>query len=112
MPFPTQRTPLTPYPEPAGALPACQDSAALPRMFPAPVAELMAAFCHTRGLPTLATNEACADEYRMVARSVIQHILEGWQELTQGHGTMGDLVINAALPPVAYPTSRPSADPA
>lgn len=79
----------TPYP--------CQDLDALPLAFSPVIGELMAVVCHTRAIGDLSQNGQCADEYQFVARSVIQHILEGWQNQTGGHGTIEDLLISSSL---------------
>ena len=34
----------------------------------------------------------CTEEYRLIARSVIHHILEGWWNQTDGRGTIDDLL--------------------
>lgn len=38
----------------------------------------------------------CAEEYRLIARAVIHHILEGWQNQTGGRGTIDDLLLQPA----------------
>ncbi|EPH45354.1 hypothetical protein STRAU_1619 [Streptomyces aurantiacus JA 4570] len=80
-------------PAPTCVPPACADLTALPRLFSPLIAELMGAFCHTRRLAALAQDEQCTAEYQMAARSVIHHVLEGWQHQTGGHGTIDDLLL-------------------
>jgi hypothetical protein len=65
----------------------------LPKLFSPLIAEMMATYCHTKHLAGLAQDERCAAEYQMVARSIVQHVLEGWQNQTGGRGTIDDLLL-------------------
>jgi hypothetical protein len=77
----------------AGDYRACDDLGAITQPFSPLVGELLALYCHTRPLGTLSQNEDCRDEYQMTARSIIHHILEGWQNQTDGRGTIDDLLL-------------------
>lgn len=72
---------------------ACDGLGATSRPFSPLVAEMMALYSHTRPIGALSQDERCADEYRLLARSVIHHILEGWQNQTGGRGTIDDLLL-------------------
>lgn len=72
---------------------ACDELGAITRPFSPLVAEMMALYCHTRPIGALSQSEDCRDEYQMMARSVIHHILEGWQNQTDGRGTIDDLLL-------------------
>jgi hypothetical protein len=65
----------------------------LPQLFSPLIAEMMAAYCHTKHLAGLAQDERCLAEYQLVARSIVQHVLEGWQNQTGGRGTIEDLLL-------------------
>ncbi|WP_329127280.1 hypothetical protein [Streptomyces sp. NBC_01465] len=62
------------------------------------IAEFMAVFCHTRMLAGLSQRQRCTEEYRLMARSVIHHVLEGWKHQTDGTGTIDDLLLEPVLP--------------
>ncbi|MGX1025393.1 hypothetical protein RKD37_000170 [Streptomyces ambofaciens] len=72
---------------------ACADMKPLPELFSPLIAEMMATYCHTKHLAGLAQDERCAAEYQLVARSIVHHVLEGWQNQTDGRGTIDDLLI-------------------
>ncbi|MFE3150056.1 hypothetical protein ACFXJ6_25920 [Streptomyces sp. NPDC059218] len=72
---------------------ACDESPGIARPFSPLIKEMMALYCHTRVIRTLSQAEACPDEYLMTARSVIHHILQGWQSQTEGCGTIDDLLV-------------------
>lgn len=84
---------------------ACGELDSLPLPFSPLIAEMMALYCHTRPIGALSQSEQCAEEYRLVARSVIHHILEGWQNQTDGRGTIDDLLLERRAPrvPAAAP---------
>lgn len=71
----------------------CDDLNAMPRLFSPLIAEMMAAYCHTRHLAGIAQDELCTSEYQLIARSVVHHVLEGWQHQTGGRGTIDDLLL-------------------
>ncbi|MFI5688391.1 hypothetical protein [Streptomyces sp. NPDC051636] len=77
----------------------------LPKLFSLLIAEMMATYCHTKNLAGLAQYERCPAEYQLVARSIVQHVLEGWQNQTGGRGTIEDLLLGPW-------TSRPTVVPA
>ncbi|MFB8441232.1 hypothetical protein ACFC7A_19520 [Streptomyces niveus] len=77
---------------------ACGELDSLPLAFSPLIAEMMALYCHTRPIGALSQSEQCAEEYRLVARSVVHHILEGWQNQTDGHGTIDDLLLEPRRP--------------
>ncbi len=86
----------TPQPTPAPApihQPACAQLATMPRPRTPLIAEMLALYCHTRPIGALAGQEQSAEDYRMIARSVIHHIVEGWQQQTGGRGTVDDLLL-------------------
>jgi len=70
----------------------CDALDALPLPYSKLIAEMMAIYCHTRPLGALSQEVRCAEEYRMIARSVMHHILEGWWNQTDGRGTIDDLL--------------------
>ncbi|MET7714855.1 hypothetical protein [Streptomyces sp. NPDC005407] len=72
---------------------ACDELGAITRPFSPLVGELLALYCHTRPIGALSQTENCRGEYQMTARSIIHHILEGWQNQTDGRGTIDDLLI-------------------
>ncbi|MEU4498117.1 hypothetical protein AB0F96_32980 [Streptomyces sp. NPDC023998] len=72
---------------------ACDELGAITRPFSPLVGELLALYCHTRPIGALSQTEDCRDEYQMTARSIIHHILEGWQNQTGGRGTIDDLLL-------------------
>lgn len=72
---------------------ACDELGAITRPFSPLVGELLALYCHTRPIGALSQTEDCRDEYQMTARSIIHHILEGWQNQTDGRGTIDDLLL-------------------
>ncbi|MGW0647283.1 hypothetical protein ACWD4T_00510 [Streptomyces umbrinus] len=105
------RKPATPVvPAPACVPPACADLDAMPELFAPLVAELMGAFCHTRQLGALAQNELCPAEYQMVARSIVQHVLEGWTHQTGGRGSIDDLLLESRASATAEVPSPHAAD--
>ncbi|MFF3277187.1 hypothetical protein ACFYWU_40655 [Streptomyces chrestomyceticus] len=73
--------------------PACEDLATADLPHTPLIAEMLALYCHTRPLATLAGQEQSAEEYRMIARSVIHHLYEGWQQQTGGRGRIDDLLL-------------------
>lgn len=93
------RSPRTPRPAAPPATPApdvpaaCADMRPLPKLFSPLIAEMMATYCHTKHLAGLAQDERCPAEYQLVARSIVQHVLEGWQNQTGGLGTIEDLLL-------------------
>lgn len=108
--FRFRRTPRPAAPAPVPApdcVPtgACADMRPLPKLFSPLIAEMMATYCHTKHLAGLAQDERCAAEYQLVARSIVQHVLEGWQNQTGGRGTIEDLLLGPW-------TSRPTVVPA
>lgn len=80
---------------------ACSALDALPLPYSELIGEMMAIYCHTRPIGGLSQDINCPEEYRMVARSIIHHILEGWWNQTDGHGTINDLLIDSADSPTA-----------
>ncbi|MER6734654.1 hypothetical protein [Streptomyces puniciscabiei] len=90
---PPRRTVPDPKPLPDCVPAACADMRPLPQLFSPLIAEMMATYCHTKHLAGLAQDEQCAAEYQLVARSIVQHVLEGWQNQTGGRGTIDDLLI-------------------
>ncbi|MFF7764184.1 hypothetical protein [Streptomyces griseorubiginosus] len=99
--------PATPAPaHEADFTSACADMRPLPELFSPLIAEMMAAYCHTKHLAGLAQDERCPAEYQLVARSIVQHVLEGWQNQTGGRGTIEDLLLGprASRPTVVPPT--------
>lgn len=105
--FPLRRTPRPAAPSsPPPPVPyfpgACADMLPLPKLFSPLIAEMMATYCHTKHLAGLAQDERCPAEYQLVARSIVQHVLEGWQNQTGGRGTIDDLLLGPW-------TSRPAA---
>ncbi|MFG2775279.1 hypothetical protein [Streptomyces sp. NPDC048350] len=71
----------------------CDEVEAITRPFSPLVSEMLALYCHTRLIGALSQSETCPDEYRMTARQVIHHILEGWTNQTGGRGTIDDLLL-------------------
>ncbi|MFJ2008007.1 hypothetical protein [Streptomyces chartreusis] len=88
-----RRTIPAPKPLPDCVPAACDDMQPLPKLFSPLIAEMMATYCHTKHLAGLAQDERCAAEYQLVARSIVHHVLEGWQNQTGGRGTIDDLLI-------------------
>lgn len=86
-------TTTTTAPAPAPTVRACNNLDSLPLPFSPLIAEMMALYCHTRPIGALSQAEQCTEEYRLVARSVVHHILEGWQNQTDGRGTIDDLLL-------------------
>ncbi|MFE4019269.1 hypothetical protein ACFXPZ_17930 [Streptomyces sp. NPDC059101] len=85
--------------------PACAPLAHTARPHTPLITELLALYCHTRPIGALAGQEQCAEDYRMIARSVIHHLFEGWQQQTHGRGTIDDLLITPRTPPDPPPTA-------
>ncbi|MFF9594075.1 hypothetical protein ACF1FX_33680 [Streptomyces sp. NPDC014646] len=95
--FARRRNAAVPAAAPQGPDRACDGLGALAEPFSPLIAELMAVHCHTRPIGAIARTEQCADEYQLVARSIIQHLLEGWQIQTGGAGTIDDLLLQPRL---------------
>ncbi|MFI6689071.1 glycosyltransferase [Streptomyces sp. NPDC050485] len=93
-------------PLPACMLPECDALQALPDLYSPLIAELMAIYCHTRPLGALSQKERCVNEFQMTARSIINHLLEGWATQTDGQGTIDDLLL---APRNSRTTAAPSA---
>lgn len=91
-------TTATASPAAPPAVRACNDLDSLPLPFSPLIAEMMALYCHTRPIGALSQSEQCTEEYRMIARSVVHHILEGWQNQTDGRGTIDDLLLQPRAP--------------
>lgn len=87
------RSTAAPAPFPAGTHRPCDELGAIAQPFSPLVGELLALYCHTRPLGALSQDESCVQEYQLIARSVIHHILEGWQNQTGGRGTIEDLLL-------------------
>jgi hypothetical protein len=81
---------------------ACSALDAMPLPYSDLIGEMMAIYCHTRPIGALSQDINCPEEYRMVASSIIHHILEGWWNQTDGQGTINDLL----LEPAAFRTVR------
>ncbi|MFJ5680313.1 hypothetical protein [Streptomyces sp. NPDC093097] len=100
----------TPQPTPAPVAeahqPSCAQLADTPRPHSPLITELMALYCHTRPIGALAGQEQCAEEYRRIARAVIHHIYEGWQQQTDGRGVIDDLLIAPRTPPGRTPAQH------
>ncbi|GAB7035987.1 hypothetical protein AB0G35_23925 [Streptomyces sp. NPDC021749] len=97
-------TPNLPVSEPAQPhQPACADLDATARPHTPLIAEMLALYCHTRPIGMLAGQEQSAEEYRLIARSVIHHIYEGWQQQTGGRGCIDDLLLLPRTPATAPP---------
>lgn len=93
-------------PAPAPAQPhqsACTDLDTAARPHTPLIAEMLALYRHTRPIGTLAGQEQSAEEYRLIARSVIHHIYEGWQQQTGGRGSIDDLLLLPRTPTTAPP---------
>ncbi|WP_316782805.1 hypothetical protein [Streptomyces sasae] len=101
----------TVLPAPADRAAACADLEPLPELFSPLITEMMAAFCHTKHLAGLAQMERCPGEYQLVARSIVQHVLEGWQNQTGGRGTVEDLLLTPLVPRPAPVPAPHRADP-
>ncbi|MFE5482945.1 hypothetical protein [Streptomyces sp. NPDC056527] len=71
----------------------CDEAQAITRPFSPLIGEMLALYCHTRPIGALSQSEACPEEYRVTARQIIQHILEGWTNQTGGQGTIDDLLL-------------------
>ncbi|WP_330481448.1 hypothetical protein [Streptomyces sp. NBC_00724] len=82
---------------------ACDELGAIARPFSPLIGEMLALYCHTRPIGALSQTEDCRDEYQMTARSIIHHILEGWQNQTDGHGTIDDLLLQPRTTRLAHP---------
>lgn len=91
-----------------GTAPACTDLNAMPRLFSPLIAEMMALYCHTRQIGALSQDEHCPDEYQLAARSIIHHILEGWQNQTDGLGSIDQLLLE---PRTSRATGFPAPEP-
>ncbi|MFE7111169.1 hypothetical protein ACFU98_32365 [Streptomyces sp. NPDC057575] len=77
---------------------ACDAALSTARPISPLVREMMALYCHTRTIGALSQDEDYCDEYRMTARSIIHHILEGWQNQTDGRGTIDDPLLQPRSP--------------
>ena len=80
-------------PLPACIPPKCDALQAIPDLYSPLIAELMAIYCHTRPIGALSQSERCVNEFQMTARSIINHLLEGWSHQTDGQGTINDLLL-------------------
>ncbi|MFJ3310912.1 hypothetical protein ACIPSA_49885 [Streptomyces sp. NPDC086549] len=112
--FRLRRTPrpatAAPNPAPDCFPAACADMRPLPKLFSPLIAEMMATYCHTKHLAGLAQDERCPAEYQLVARSIVQHVLEGWQNQTGGRGTIEDLLLGPWTSRAAVVPAPPAAD--
>lgn len=108
-PRPTASVPA-PRPVPGCVPAACNDMEALPKLFSPLIAEMMAVYCHTKHLAGMAQDERCLDEYQLIARSIVHHVLEGWQNQTGGRGTIDDLLIEPRTSRPAVPAATHAAD--
>ncbi|MER0443257.1 hypothetical protein ABR738_01455 [Streptomyces sp. Edi4] len=93
-------------PLPACIPPKCDALEAIPDLYSPLLAEMMAIYCHTRPLGALSQSERCVNEFQMTARSIINHILEGWAHQTDGQGSIDDLLLT---PRNSMTTTLPSA---
>lgn len=109
----TRRPATPPSTTPEPEFPAsCADMRPLPKLFSPLIAEMMATYCHTKHLASLAQDERCPAEYQLVARSIVQHVLEGWQNQTGGCGTIEDLLLGPRTSrPTVVPASRAADSP-
>jgi hypothetical protein len=107
---PTRHTGPEPGPVPDCVPAACNDLKPFPKLFSPLVAEMMAVYCHTKHLAGLAQDERCTAEYQLVARSIVQHVLEGWQNQTSGRGTIDDLLLQSRSSHPAVSSSPHAAD--
>ncbi|MCX5317953.1 hypothetical protein [Streptomyces sp. NBC_00154] len=82
---------------------ACDELGAIARPFSPLIGEMLALYCHTRPIGALSQTEDCRDEYQMTARSIIHHILEGWQNQTAGRGTIDDLLLQPRTSRLPHP---------
>ncbi|MEJ8631955.1 hypothetical protein [Streptomyces sp. MS2.AVA.5] len=89
---------------------ACEELGELTKPFSPLIGELLALYCHTRPIGLLSQTESCRDEYQMTARQIIHHILEGWRNQTDGHGTIRDLLIEHMPLHTVLPQAPDSAD--
>ncbi|MEV5880661.1 hypothetical protein AB0L75_42120 [Streptomyces sp. NPDC052101] len=88
----TSTTPT--YERPYTAPHACSEVVdGLPQLDSPLVTELIALQAHTRHLGWLSAREQRPDEYRHLARLVLQHVLEGWHAQTGGRGRLDDLLV-------------------
>jgi hypothetical protein len=89
---PATSTPPT-YERPYTAPHACSEVIdGLPQLDSPLVTELIALQAHTRHLGWLSAREQLPEEYRHLARLVLQHVLEGWHAQTGGRGRLEDLL--------------------
>ncbi|MFE5108360.1 hypothetical protein [Streptomyces sp. NPDC056663] len=87
---------------------ACDELGAIARPFSPLIREMLALYCHTRPIGGLSQTERCRDEYQTTTRSIIHHILEGWQNQTDGRGRIDDLLLQ---PRIAHPSRLQEAPP-
>ncbi|MEV6654801.1 hypothetical protein [Streptomyces sp. NPDC051219] len=100
-----RRSTAAPAPSQASPYRSCDELGAVAEPFSPLVGELLALYCHTRPLGALSQDEKCPQEYQLIARSVIHHIIEGWQNQTGGRGTIEDLLLEPKGAPVREGTA-------
>ncbi|MFH8736817.1 hypothetical protein [Streptomyces sp. NPDC017964] len=71
---------------------ACDELGDITEPFSPLVCELLALYCHTRLVTELSQAEPCPEEYQLLARQVIQRLLDGWTAQSRGAGTLDDLL--------------------
>jgi hypothetical protein len=99
------RSTPAPTPAPVDAHRPCDELGAIATPFSPLIGELLALYCHTRPLGALSQDESCPQEYQLIARSVIHHVIEGWQNQTGGRGTIEDLLLQPRRAPVRERTT-------
>ncbi|HBF84945.1 MAG TPA: hypothetical protein DD420_34965 [Streptomyces sp.] len=70
----------------------CQEVEAITAPFSPLIGELLALYCHGRLLSVLAGNDNSPQEFRLLARQIIQQLLDAWL-LQKPGGTVEDLVL-------------------
>ncbi|WP_329583532.1 hypothetical protein [Streptomyces sp. NBC_01361] len=85
-------SPATPTIHPLPPPRACDELGDITEPFSPLVGELLALYCHTRPITELSRSERCPEEYQLLARQVIQRLLDGWTAQSRGAGTLDDLL--------------------
>lgn len=100
--FTLRRPRIQPPTLPAPPVRPCDELGTIAEPFSPMIAEMLALFCHTRPLKALTQVEQCPQEYQLLARQIIQQLLNGWVAQSGGRGSIDDLI--------ARPTPAPPPD--
>ncbi|MCX4399948.1 hypothetical protein OG887_44525 (plasmid) [Streptomyces sp. NBC_00053] len=87
--FRTRRSTESPSQPSGHACAEIVDNVSLPTPL---LTELIALHAHTRHLGWLSEREHCPEQYQLLARALLQDVLDGWRAQTHGYGCLDDLI--------------------